>query len=221
MFDAAAWKRIRVLRGKHGNICSCVKFRPRAAWNLCSGAMDSSLITWDFQNGKTLCMHKVGALEANDDAFSSAGTSQSFNPPLVHSLSYTADGRYSAAGIGDSTVAIYRFGREAPVRRFVAHKAPVCLVTFEAEQAQEGGEKLLVTASSDKTLKGWKLTFAPTMKAATKKKDRKVEKQTVETEIPPCRFVLSLTNKPNWVDVQSRCFAVADTSPDVSLYRMR
>lgn len=220
LFDTNNLKRKRVLRGKHLNICSSVKFRPHAAWNLSSGAMDSSLVCWDFQTGRALCVHKVGALEADaNEAFSTSGVSQSFNPPLVHSLSYSSDGRYTAAGIGDSTVGIYRHGKENHVFRFVAHKAPVCTVSFFRDTSLVAGQQLLISASTDKTLRGWKI---PLDEGAAKGKSVNTgEKNGMASLKPGCQFVLPLEHKPNWVDTYDKCVALADTTTEVSLYRMR
>lgn len=54
--------------------------------------------------------------------------SQLFNPPFVHSVDFTPDGRYLAAGLGDSGVVVFDAKTRAPVGRFDGHSAPVSQV---------------------------------------------------------------------------------------------
>lgn len=51
---ASGIKSYKTLRGKsaHTNICSTVKFRPRRAWELLSGGLDSMVLHCDFGRGQ-------------------------------------------------------------------------------------------------------------------------------------------------------------------------
>lgn len=61
--------------------------------------------------------------------------SQLFNPPFVHSVEFTPDGRYLAAGLGDSGVVVFDAKTRNAVRRFDGHSAPVCQVRGRVKSA--------------------------------------------------------------------------------------
>lgn len=54
--------------------------------------------------------------------------SQLFNPPFVHSVDFTADGCYLAAGLGDSGVVVVDVKTRTPVGRCDGHSAPISQV---------------------------------------------------------------------------------------------
>lgn len=61
--------------------------------------------------------------------------SQLFNPPFVHSVEFTPDGRYLAAGLGDSGVVVFDAKTRNAVGRFDGHSAPVCQVCGRIKSA--------------------------------------------------------------------------------------
>jgi WD40 repeat protein len=106
IFDLLRRAPFKTLR-KHTNICSTVQFRPRCAWELCSGGLDYSLHYVDFSNGSTL-QH----FDFNEKAEPSAlCQTQIFNPPFVHSLRFSDGGEYLGVGLGNGTSIIYETQR--------------------------------------------------------------------------------------------------------------
>lgn len=61
--------------------------------------------------------------------------SQLFNPPFVHSVDFTADGCFLAAGLGDSGVVVVDAKTRAPVGRCDGHSAPISQVLCSGPRA--------------------------------------------------------------------------------------
>lgn len=53
---------------------------------------------------------------------------QVFNPPFIHSVDFSADGRYLAAGVGDGSVVVFDAKTRAPIGRCNGHSAPISQV---------------------------------------------------------------------------------------------
>ncbi|CAN0512282.1 unnamed protein product, partial [Ectocarpus sp. 8 AP-2014] len=75
---------------------------------------------------------------------------QLFNPPFVHSVDFTADGCFLAAGLGDSGVVVVDAKTRVPVGRCDGHSAPVSQVHYPSFDP-----KLLVSAGNDQNLLLW------------------------------------------------------------------
>ncbi|KAI8812273.1 WD40-repeat-containing domain protein [Cladochytrium replicatum] len=86
------------LRTAHTNICMTVSFRPRKPWEVISGAMDHTLIRWDFSSGSPF--------ETIDMATAAPATGQTINPPWVNCTAVSSKGNMFAAGLGDGTIAV-------------------------------------------------------------------------------------------------------------------
>jgi hypothetical protein len=124
--------------------------------------------------------HTVASAEASDGggedgrlaSGGGASSARSFNPPLVQALAVHGSGRYFAAGLGDSSVALHAFAHPSSssssggskleptlVRRLVGgHSAAVAAVHFAAHD-----EDLLLSAGNDKRIAFWHL--APMLEA--------------------------------------------------------
>jgi len=130
--------------------------------------------------------HTVASAEASDGggedgrlaSGGGASSAQSFNPPLVQALAVHGSGRYFAAGLGDSSVALHAFAHPSSssstsssssgggakseptlVRRLVGgHSAAVAAVHFAAHD-----DDLLLSAGNDKRIAFWHL--APMLEA--------------------------------------------------------
>lgn len=130
----------------------------------------------------------------------STGGNQIFNPPLVHSLAFTPDGQYIAAGLGDSSIGIIDFKRKTICNRFSWHRAAVCSVQFLSDQN-------LISIGNDNQIALWKY---PEM---------------LSNEIVDCKELvadhITHPNRCNWVDVSEEDrFYVADVSSDISTYQI-
>ena len=95
IFDVQAKKLFKILSRKHENICSTVQFRPNRPWEVVTGGMDYRLIYWEFSSGRSLLEANLQELVAGDEV-----GSYFVNPPFVHSIHVSADGRNFAAGLG-------------------------------------------------------------------------------------------------------------------------
>ena len=96
-------KVFKTLRRKHTNICSSVCFRPRKPWEIFSGGMDCNLIHWDFSRPRSMNQFNMQELS---DAPSELGAYM-VNPPFVHHLSSSNDGKYLACALENGMVALF------------------------------------------------------------------------------------------------------------------
>ncbi|CAM9878611.1 unnamed protein product [Ectocarpus sp. 6 AP-2014] len=142
----------KTLRSAHTNICHAVRFRPRTSWDIASGALDSTLAFWDFSTGRVRRKLNLseGSCVPSASSASSCSPQQLFNPPFVHSVDFTADGCFLAAGLGDSGVVVVDAKTRAPVGRCDGHSAPVSQVHYPSFDP-----KLLVSAGNDQNLLLW------------------------------------------------------------------
>ncbi|CAM9361350.1 unnamed protein product [Ectocarpus fasciculatus] len=142
----------KTLRNAHTNICHAVRFRPRTSWDIASGALDSTLAFWDFSTGRVRRKLNLSgdSYVSSASSASSCSSQQLFNPPFVHSVDFTADGCFLAAGLGDSGVVVVDAKTRAPVGRCDGHSSPVSQVHYPSFDA-----KLLVSAGNDQNLLLW------------------------------------------------------------------
>eukprot|EP00041_Stephanoeca_diplocostata_P025612 m.674239 g.674239 ORF g.674239 m.674239 type:complete len:413 (+) comp22783_c0_seq48:89-1327(+) len=205
---ASGIKSYKTLRGKgsHTSICSTVKFRPQRPWELISGGLDSMILHWDFGRGQVkedLSMNTLCA-DQGADGVTDAPQSQICNPPFVYSLAPSSCGAYFFAGIGDGSIACFRFGqRQSSIslvhRVAMAHSTAVTQVV--AMPSTSNGTNLrLWSGGNDKHVRLWCLAEDATHRSEA---------------------VASANNraKINWMSaVGSQCVAVADTTQVVKLY---
>jgi WD40 repeat protein len=127
---------------------------------------------------------------------------QVVNPPFVHSIVFTPDGRYLAAGLGNASVVLLDYQRRKTLVKCTedAHTAAVCSVHY----ATGIDADLLVTAGSDSALLVW--SHSALLKCA----DNGTAPMPLEK--------VSLQHKPNAVCSNSSCILVADTSSTISIY---
>ncbi|TMW62223.1 hypothetical protein Poli38472_009716 [Pythium oligandrum] len=153
IYDLEAHRLFKTLRGQHSNICMCAPFRPNAPWDLVSGGMDGLLLFWDFSRGRLKFQIDLNASgqSLEDVNASTSGVNQMFNPPLVHSVAFTGNGKSFAAGLGDATVAVVDFNSKQIVRRLRNHHAAVSQVHFPVFKRDEW----LVSAGNDAQITVW------------------------------------------------------------------
>ncbi|CAM9293257.1 unnamed protein product, partial [Hapterophycus canaliculatus] len=135
------------------SICHSVRFRPRASWDIASGALDSTLAFWDFSTGRVrrrMNFAEYSGLSSSASSASSSSPQQMFNPPFVHSVDFTVDGRYLAAGLGDSGVVVVDAKTRVHVGRCDGHSAPISQVHYPSFDP-----KVLLSAGNDRRLLVW------------------------------------------------------------------
>ena len=96
VFDIHAKKPFKTLRGKHESICASVQFRPCRPWELVTGGMDYRVVYWDFSSGRSFQVANTQELGGGDEL-----GAYFVNPPFVHSVHMSADGRKFACGLGE------------------------------------------------------------------------------------------------------------------------
>jgi len=130
LLSLATWTRERTFGGKrgHDNICSSVASRPGRTWGVASGGMDAAVVLWS-RGGKGRVVRMQP--DVDDGSATSTGGAQLLNPPFVHSVAYSRDGRTLAAGLGDGTVALLDADSGAQRQRLRGgHAAAVAQVLY-------------------------------------------------------------------------------------------
>lgn len=138
----------KTLRRKHTNICATVCFRVRKPWEVFSGGMDCNLIHWDFSRPKCLNQFNMQELQ---DAPSDLGAYM-VNPPFVHHLSASPDGKFLACALENGFVSVFDTSRKniAELCTLHAHTQGVSQVSFVSPTK-------LVTGGNDCMVALWDL----------------------------------------------------------------
>ena len=154
--DDAAPCRSRRMRNRHDSIASSVAFRPGSAGDLCSGGLDCGLISHDWRTGR----RRWGAALRGS---SEDGGAQLFNPPMVHRVDFSADGRLLAAALGDGSAAVLDCQRGEELGRVRAHASAMCAAAWmgAAPRPTALGGRRLATAGNDGMLRVWRWPEEP------------------------------------------------------------
>lgn len=143
----------------HENICSSASFRPRAAGQLATGGMDSSIAIWDYTRGKLLTRLSTSPPPG------STPSGQMFNPPFIHSIDFSADGSLLASGLGSSEVCLFNVplgdtsaaATAKECGRLRGHHAAVAVVEW---CPLGNGSDWLVSGGNDRCLLLWDIQSA-------------------------------------------------------------
>ncbi|KAI9094997.1 WD40-repeat-containing domain protein [Phlyctochytrium arcticum] len=149
VIDLRTLRPFKRLRSSHSSLATCVAFRSTKPWELWSGAMDSTLIRWDYSKGSAVETIDMAAAE-------SVSAAQSINPPFVHCMAFSEDARILAAGFGDGNLALLQDVKKgktvtSQVERVEAHSWSVTCLQFPTIN----GTPTVFTASLDGTLARW------------------------------------------------------------------
>ena len=139
-------KVFKTLRRKHTNICSTVCFRLRKPWEIFSGGMDCNLIHWDFSRPR--CMNQFNMQEILD-APSELGAYM-VNPPFVHHLSTSKDGKYLACALENGMVSLFD-----TTRKHVSEIVSLHAHSQGASQVYFVSDTKMVTGGNDATVALW------------------------------------------------------------------
>ena len=139
----------KTLRRKHTNICATACFRTRKPWEIFTGGMDCNIFQWDFSRPKFLNQFNMQELQ---DAPSELGAYM-VNPPFVHHLSMSPDGKYLACALENGFVSILNTSRKnvSEVCSLQAHNQGVSQVTFISDTK-------FITGGNDCVINAWDLT---------------------------------------------------------------
>lgn len=89
----------KTLTKHHTNICNSVQFRPTKSSELITGALDCTVIRWDYTKNQPL--DKISMQLGEHDSYS-------INPPMVHAISISTHGNTFVCGLGNGSVAVYK-----------------------------------------------------------------------------------------------------------------
>lgn len=138
----------KTLRRKHTNICATVCFRMRKPWEIFTGGMDCNLIHWDFSRPKCLNQFNMQELQ---DAPSDLGAYM-VNPPFVHHLAMSPDGKYLASALENGFVSIFDASKKniSEICTLHAHTQGVSQVSFISPSK-------ILSAGNDCVIASWDL----------------------------------------------------------------
>ena len=224
-------KLYKTLTKHHTNICNSVQFRPTKPSELITGALDCTVIRWDYTKNQPL--DKISMQLGEYDSYS-------INPPMVHAVSIAGHGNTFVCGLGNGSVAVYKILGKNITRLACMRKLhDVCCSHLQhAQFTSAKGDSLLSGGNDGKVLmfqiieeeakessqNGQRRPAAG--KAAGKGKskrklpsDRPVAKPHVDIDV-----TLSLPHgaKVNWItSADSGHVYVADQTPYISVYHIR
>ena len=92
-------KLYKTLTKHHTNICNSVQFRPTKPSELITGALDCTVIRWDYTRNQPL--DKISMQLGEYDSYS-------INPPMVHTVSIAMHGNMFVCGLGNGSIAAYK-----------------------------------------------------------------------------------------------------------------
>ncbi|KAL4220585.1 WD repeat-containing protein 53 [Mactra antiquata] len=138
----------KTLRRKHTNICATVCFRKCKPWEVFTGGMDCNLIHWDFSRPKCLNQFNMQELQ---DAPSDLGAYM-VNPPFVHHLAMSPDGKFLASALENGFVSVFDASRKniAEICTLHAHTQGVSQVSFVSPSK-------FLSAGNDCVIASWDL----------------------------------------------------------------
>ena len=103
IIDLENSKLYKTLTKHHTNICNSVQFRPTKSTELITGALDCTVIRWDYTKNQPV--DKISMQLGEYDSYS-------INPPMVHAISIASHGNTFVCGLGNGAVAVYKiFGK--------------------------------------------------------------------------------------------------------------
>ena len=137
----------RRLSGGHENIASSVAFRPAptSSDDVVSGGFDCKAILWEHSTGR----RKSHALLGGQGGASGLG----LNPPFVHALAYTGNGKYLLCGTGDGSVSVREAGGLGQVAAEEGHDSfTSCVhVPYDASLSGELAEAAAASTAAHET----------------------------------------------------------------------
>lgn len=229
IIDLENSKLYKTLTKHHTNICNSVQFRPTKPSELITGALDCTVIRWDYTKNQLL--DKISMQLGEYDSYS-------INPPMVHAISIATHGNTFVCGLGNGTVAVYKI-LSKNITRLACMKRlhDVCCSHLQHAQFTSGQGDCLLSGGNDGKVLMFQITEAKepsqnsvrkpaTMKTAGKgKSKRKLPSDGSSTKpVVDIDVTLSLPHgsKVNWItSADSGHVYVADQTPYISVYQIR
>ena len=171
--------------------------------------------------GKHRYSVNLGSSGMTDDA----PTTQTVNPPYVHSLRYADDGSVIAAGLGDGSISLHDAVSQDCVARVWPHKKAVGHVEFAAFAPADARNRVLASSSNDGTVLVLDIAqdaCKTSSKAAkVKQKGRTAAAASGTTEPWRVLYRIDHGSGPNWMCTSvasGGAVIVADTTPHITVY---
>ncbi|EFA82353.1 WD40 repeat-containing protein [Heterostelium album PN500] len=226
---------------KHTNVCSNALFRPNSKNELISGSYDYCVIQWDYLKAKLIrresfqqASHVLSAKQKEKQQ------RQILNPPFVHSLDLSHDGKLMAIGLGSGDIAINDISSfSTHLLLDSAHSAPLSQVHFprfsgSAGSLDNSNSHLLLSAGNDSNIILWDIekkkdqqqqqqqtsNKSKNNKQSTTQKAEEAEKEDAEEDQE--KRIKAWTQHHsivNWLTTSNRSTSIyiADTSNDITV----
>eukprot|EP01029_Cantina_marsupialis_P028041 TRINITY_DN774375_c0_g1_i1.p1 TRINITY_DN774375_c0_g1~~TRINITY_DN774375_c0_g1_i1.p1 ORF type:complete len:310 (+),score=86.92 TRINITY_DN774375_c0_g1_i1:106-1035(+) len=137
--------RLQSSLSKHTNICSSIRFNPNNKMEIISGGLDSMLYFWHVKRKKVT--RRFNMTETHEKS------KQMVNPPFVHSIDISMNGKFVAGAIGDSSLVLLDARKKEIIdRKMDIHTGPVSCICFPSFD-----ESKIVSAANDRTLRVWNI----------------------------------------------------------------
>eukprot|EP00934_Nitzschia_sp_Nitz4_P007858 Nitzschia sp. Nitz4//scaffold358_size24170//22008//23559//NITZ4_008435-RA/size24170-augustus-gene-0.46-mRNA-1//1//CDS//3329549014//7848//frame0 len=225
------------------SLVPAIAFRPSSALELASGGTDCKLHLWDLARpSRPISSVTIQPLQDSQKP-------QVCNPPMVHSLDWSPQGKLLAAGLGDGNIPIYlapKGGSGGPPGKVPAmvqtgilengHDSSVASVMFPRHW--KGGDRVLVSGGSDGSVFVWDLGPLVSVEGtckdpsalfvdgwvtpATSSPSATLECQMEDLSLqnPHILFGIPHGSKVNWMTASHKSLFVSDTSNDITEYQL-
>jgi len=152
------------LSNGHTNICSTISFRPTREWEIFSGGFDCNIIQWQIQNGEQINIYNNQREEESNKII---------NPPFVHHIDISVDGKYLVAALGDGTVVVYSVLKKCVIFKLNHHNASVSQVLFPTFAPSTH----ILSSGNDRKINLYKVTYPTEIKKPQSSKKRNKNKK--------------------------------------------
>jgi len=229
IIDLESNKLYKTLTKHHTNICSSVQFRPTKPSELITGALDCTVIRWDYTKNQPL--DKISMQLGEHDSYS-------INPPMVHAVSIASHGNVIVCGLGNGSVAVYKIlGKNITKLACMKKLHQVCCSHLQHAQFAVGKGDCILSGGNDGKVLVFQITekepLQPTAKkpgsakTASKGKGKRKSPQ-AETSAEPivdidASLCLQHGSKVNWITShpEQNYVYVADQTQYISVYHLQ
>lgn len=230
IIDLESNKLYKTLTKHHTNICSSAQFRPSKPLELITGALDCTVIRWDYTKNHPL--DKISMQLGEHDSYS-------INPPMVHAVSVASHGNVFACGLGNGSVAVYKiFGKNITRLACMKKLHQVCCSHLQHAQFAAGKGDCVISGGNDGKVLLFQVTEKQPVHSAAKKptasaktsskgksKRKSPQNEASAESVVDMDVLLSLQHgsKVNWITShpeQTHVY-VADQTQNISVYNLQ
>lgn len=228
IIDLEGNKLYKTLTKHHTNICNSVQFRPTKPSELITGALDCTVIRWDYTRNQPL--DKISMQLGEHDSYS-------INPPMVHAISIASYGNAFVCGLGNGSIAVYKIlGKNITRLACMKKLHDICCSHLQHAQFSSAKGDCVLSGGNDGKVLMFQIVEEECSqnsqkkpaagKASSKGKSKRKLPSDVTTAKPlvDVDVTLSLSHgfKVNWItSADSGHVYVADQTKYISVYHIR